>query len=122
MTPWAKIYTTDYKLDLSDHWQCESCGRMDKLANFDLHHIRSRSSMGGQKLANRIENIMCLCRKCHETKGDKKAWKSWLYKVHLKHMEAHSVKFDRLWIENQIEKHTFANRDQSGSNPTTSKL
>ena len=38
--------------------------------------------MGGSKHADRIENLMALCRKHHEMYGDRKQWKEWLQKVH----------------------------------------
>jgi predicted restriction endonuclease len=47
----------------------------------DIHHIEARG-MGGSKHADRIENLMALCRKHHEMYGDRKQWKDWLQKVH----------------------------------------
>jgi len=44
-------------------------------------------------------------RKCHEEKGDKKQWKSWLYKAHRIFMARHGVKFNKEWLESQIAKY-----------------
>lgn len=56
---------------------CEVC----QAAANDIHHIQARG-MGGSKTADRIENLMALCRKHHEMYGDRKQWKDWLQKVH----------------------------------------
>jgi hypothetical protein len=104
MTPWLKIYLKAYRIHKEDDWQCESCGKTDKLQNFDLHHINSRSISGGQKVANRIENLMVLCRPEHIEKGDDPDWRHWLFSTHKLHMEQHGVKFDREWIEEQIRR------------------
>lgn len=104
MTPHLKIYTKAFKLDLCDDWQCEACNKMGLLnKGLELHHIQARG-MGGTKKPDRVENLMSLCVDCHKSKGDLKQWKSWLFKVHLKTMEEHGVKFYREWIEEQIRK------------------
>lgn len=103
--PHVEIYLRHFKLHDSDDWQCEACQKMDKLQNFDIHHIQSRSSMGGVKKANRIENLQCLCRPCHIRMGDYPDWKAWLYKVHIKELQKSSKPFDRDWIEEQITRY-----------------
>lgn len=71
------IYLSYFGYDISSHIMCEVCGAV---AN-DIHHIQARG-MGGSKTADRIENLMALCRKHHEMYGDKKQFKEWLQKVH----------------------------------------
>jgi predicted restriction endonuclease len=73
----VKIYLDYFGYDISDTILCEVCGAKA----VDLHHIERRG-MGGSKSADRIENIMALCRKHHEEFGDKKQWKEWLIKLH----------------------------------------
>ena len=73
----TQIYFDYFGYDESSHIECEICGAKA----VDLHHIERRG-MGGSKSADRIENIMALCRKCHDSKGDRKEWKEWLIKLH----------------------------------------
>lgn len=40
---------------------CEVCGKRA----VDVHHIESRG-MGGSKTKDHIENLIALCRECHE--------------------------------------------------------
>lgn len=61
---------------------CEVCY---KQAN-DIHHIECRG-IGGSKTKDFIENLMALCRSCHEKYGDKKQYMEFLKKIHLKYME-----------------------------------
>ena len=51
----------------------------------DIHHIDARG-MGGDptKSKDKIENLMALCRKDHETYGDIKEYKQLLRLIHLK--------------------------------------
>lgn len=70
-----------FNLTIADYIPCEVCG---KQAN-DLHHI-DRRGMGGSKNADRIENIMALCRKDHELYGDKKQFKEYLKEVHANYL------------------------------------
>jgi 5-methylcytosine-specific restriction endonuclease McrA len=41
-----------------DGWRCQHCGRMSEL---QVHHIRSRSSLGDDNL----DNLITLCCDCH---------------------------------------------------------
>ena len=73
----TKVYLDHFGYDKSDFIPCEVCGAQA----VDIHHIEARG-MGGSKHADRIENLMALCRKHHEMYGDRKQWKDWLQKVH----------------------------------------
>ncbi len=73
----TKIYFDYFGYDKNSFIECEVCGAKA----VDIHHIERRG-MGGSKSADRIENIMALCRKHHEEFGDKKQWKEWLIKLH----------------------------------------
>ena len=73
----TKIYFQHFGYSPGDFIPCEVCGAV---AN-DIHHIQARG-MGGSKNADRIENLMALCRKHHEMYGDRKQWKDWLQKLH----------------------------------------
>lgn len=56
---------------------CEICGS----TAVDIHHIEPRG-MGGSKDKDTIENLMAVCRRCHEDYGDKKQFKQWLKDIH----------------------------------------
>lgn len=77
MKPHTKIYMNHFGYDTSDFIPCEVCGKIAQ----DLHHIKARG-MGGSKLRDNIENIMALCRTCHEFYGDKKQHMDFLIITH----------------------------------------
>ena len=62
---------------LDDFIGCEVCGTRA----VDIHHIQRRG-IGGNPNADRIENLMAVCRKCHIEYGDKKEHIEWLQKIH----------------------------------------
>lgn len=81
MKPHVKIYLAYFPEP-----KCEVCGKYatitsDGIHGLDVHHIERRG-MGGSKIADRIQNLMGLCREHHVLYGDKKEWKEWLQKVH----------------------------------------
>lgn len=77
MKPYQTNYLKHFGYDKSDTIYCEVCGKIA----VDLHHIKARG-MGGSKLRDNIENIMALCRPCHEYYGDKKQHMDFLIITH----------------------------------------
>jgi len=75
----VKIYLDFFGYGVDDFIPCEVC----KNGANDIHHIHARG-MGGSKNKDVIENLMALCRKCHDKYGDKKQWIEFLK---LKHNE-----------------------------------
>ena len=73
----TKLYLSFFNYDESDFIPCEVCG--DQAT--DIHHIECRG-MGGTKQPESIDNLMAVCRKCHEKFGDKKQYKELLKEVH----------------------------------------
>lgn len=63
----TKIYFEYFGYGIDDFIPCEVCGAKA----VDIHHILCRG-MGGSKLKNTIDNLMAVCRKCHNDYGDKK--------------------------------------------------
>ena len=55
-----KVYCTFFSLDISDHILCTNCGQ----GAVDIHHIIPRGMGGSEK--DYIENLVALCRKCHD--------------------------------------------------------
>lgn len=73
----TKVYLQSMGYDTTDWIPCEVCGSKA----VDIHHIEARG-MGGSKNADVIENLMALCRKCHNQYGDIKEHKEWLQNIH----------------------------------------
>jgi 5-methylcytosine-specific restriction endonuclease McrA len=83
--------------------KCEGCGAYaQSMGQFilDVHHIERRGM--GSTSKDFIENLMGLCRKCHEKYGDKKQFKSWLYRVHKQKLEETGKAFDDTLIDELI--------------------
>ena len=75
----TQIYLQGMGYKKTDFIPCEVCGSQA----VDIHHINARG-MGGSKIADVIENLMGLCRKCHIEYGDKKQYKDFLKDIHEK--------------------------------------
>lgn len=73
----TKVYMEYFGYDISDFIPCEICGKQA----VDIHHISARG-MGGSKSKDFIENLMALCRKCHDKYGDKKQYIEFLNGIH----------------------------------------
>jgi 5-methylcytosine-specific restriction endonuclease McrA len=77
----TKVYLKGMGYDTTDWIPCEVC----QAQAVDIHHIEARG-MGGSKEADTIENLMGLCRKCHNAFGDLKQHKDMLKAVHNHHL------------------------------------
>jgi 5-methylcytosine-specific restriction endonuclease McrA len=77
----TKVYLKAMGYDTTDWIPCEVC----QSQAVDIHHIEARG-MGGSKEADTIENLMALCRKCHNAFGDLKQHKDMLKAVHNHHL------------------------------------
>ena len=64
MKPHIKNYLKYFNLGEQDTIRCENCGKEGRIdrGGFDLHHIVYRSHGGSDD----VNNICCLCRKCHD--------------------------------------------------------
>lgn len=60
MVKHKKIYIDFFGYGEQDFIPCENCNRMA----VDVHHLERRG-MGGSKSKDTIENLMGLCRECH---------------------------------------------------------
>jgi 5-methylcytosine-specific restriction endonuclease McrA len=77
----TKVYLKAMGYDTTDWIPCEVC----QAQAVDIHHIEARG-MGGSKDADRIENLMALCRECHMKFGDIKIYKEMLKATHNHHL------------------------------------
>ena len=50
------------ELTIAQTWQCFECNSWE---GTDIHHLSAKQS-GGSKCKDYIENLTCLCRKCHD--------------------------------------------------------
>jgi 5-methylcytosine-specific restriction endonuclease McrA len=55
-----KVYITFFNLDTCDHILCTNCSKVA----VDIHHIIPRGMGGSEK--DYIENLVALCRSCHD--------------------------------------------------------
>jgi 5-methylcytosine-specific restriction endonuclease McrA len=76
-----------FGFDQSDFIPCEVC--RDQAV--DIHHIECRG-MGGTKEPENINNLMAVCRKCHDKYGDKKEFKEFLKDIHLQWLSSEKNK------------------------------
>lgn len=83
----TKIYLDTFKFSTADWIPCEVCGS----TAVDIHHINARG-MGGSKTKDVIENLMALCRKCHDKYGDKQQFKQFLKDIHGKKIQKFTKK------------------------------
>lgn len=65
----------------SDFFPCEVCGNRAT----ETHHIFRRGKYGDS--ANIVENLMMVCRTCHESYGDKTEYMMYLLGVHFSFLD-----------------------------------
>lgn len=84
MQPHTQIYLDYFKLTQGDFIPCEICMAQAT----DIHHIDARG-MGGdpQGKKDTIENLMAVCRTCHNKYGDKKEYKEQLKQLHKTYLQ-----------------------------------
>jgi len=78
----TQIYMKFFGYGIEDFIGCEVCGNKA----VDIHHIDSRG-MGGSQNKDTIQNLMAVCRMCHERYGDKKEYIELLKQTHDRFIE-----------------------------------
>ncbi|MBI9030915.1 DEAD/DEAH box helicase [bacterium] len=48
-----------------DHYACQNCGKLESSVSFDVHHIKPFKSFSNSQEANKMDNLVTLCRQCH---------------------------------------------------------
>lgn len=71
------------------HYPCEVCGKKGS----DIHHIHRRSEFGNKTKEDqdKIENIICLCRPCHDKAHANHITKTELITIHQRYLKLNSV-------------------------------
>lgn len=82
---YKEVYIEYFGYSKEDWIACEVC----ESEAVDIHHIQARG-MGGSKHRDVIENLMALCRDCHEEYGDITDLRAALRKIHSLHMHKKS--------------------------------
>lgn len=72
----VKIYLEANGYTVADFIPCRKCGAPSN----DIHHIQPKG-MGGRKNADVIENLIALCRDCHNKAHDNKISKEELFNI-----------------------------------------
>ncbi len=80
-----KVYTTFFNLDTCDRILCTSCGSVA----VDIHHIAPRGMGGSEK--DYIENLVALCRSCHDKAESSRAFNK---QVRIRHLQKVLYKLD----------------------------
>ena len=73
-----KVYITFFNLDTCDHILCTNCGQVA----VDIHHIYARGMGGSEK--DYIENLVALCRICHNKAESSSSFNECVRVKHLK--------------------------------------
>jgi len=79
MIKYKKVYLDYYNLTVADWIGCEVCDKTSQ----DIHHLKFKSQ-GGKDV---IENLIALCRDCHNKCHDTKEFNEKAKKIHLKNMQ-----------------------------------
>lgn len=77
----CKVYHKHYNIAPGEFINCEACNSMPAV---DLHHIIPRSKFGSKNKheQDKIENIIALCRQCHDLAHAEKISKEYLQQMH----------------------------------------
>ena len=100
MQAYTKVYLEAFGLDESDFCKCELC----PLKATEIHHILSRKKYAIGLL--KIENIMAICRACHQEYGDLIYTMPMLLKIHQRILELKEIPHDPKWFEFYIRHYT----------------
>lgn len=76
MKPYTKVYMDFFGYGIQDYVPCEICQNRC----VDVHHILTRKRR--PDLINDINNLMGLCRECHEKFGDREPFLDYLQRIH----------------------------------------
>lgn len=77
----TRIYFDYFGHGMDDKIPCENCGGMA----VDIHHLERRG-MGGSDTKDKIDNLIALCRTCHERAEGDVEFNKELKEIHLRNI------------------------------------
>ncbi len=77
----TKIYMDHFGYDRTDFIGCELCGTKAT----EIHHLTPKG-MGGSKTKDYIENLIAVCRTCHNHCHDNKEFNNEAKEIHLSNL------------------------------------
>lgn len=87
----TKIYLDTFGYAPGEFISCEFCGK----PAVDIHHINRRGYLGNNKgQADYIENLIAVCRDCHNKCHDNMYTKQEQLDQHAQILEQHGIKID----------------------------
>ena len=99
MKAYTKEYLNKFHYTETDFIPCEICARR----GVDIHHIITRKRRS--YLKDNINNLMSVCRECHQDYGDINEYIPMLFKIHRKIMTINHVSVDEKWFNEIIAKY-----------------
>jgi len=78
MKNYVKTYMKYFGYDISDFIPCEICGKKSS----EIHHLEPRSIAKAKE--NFIDNLMALCRECHDECGKSRSMNDTAKLIHRK--------------------------------------
>jgi predicted HNH restriction endonuclease len=81
MIKYKKVYLDYFGYDKGDYIACEVCGA----PSVDIHHLQPKG-MGGSKTKDYIENLIAVCRDCHNKCHDSKDFNTKAKEIHLSNL------------------------------------
>lgn len=77
----TKIYLKYFGYTIADFIPCEICGAK----SVDIHHLIFKK-MGGSKLLDYIDNLIAVCRNCHDKCHNHPEFNELAKEIHLKNL------------------------------------
>ena len=100
MTSYGKVFLEAFGLDETDFIPCSICQKQ----SVDFHHIISRSRF--REGLNMIENVLPVCRKCHQDFGEVNDYIPMLLKIQKKTLEINKIPFNKRFFNHFINKYS----------------
>lgn len=57
-----------------DNWKCQDCGTDLKEGEAEVHHMRMYKGYSSPEGADRLENLISLCKECHQERGKNRSY------------------------------------------------
>ena len=81
MVKYKQVYIDYFDYCVTDYIGCEICGSR----SVDIHHLTPKG-MGGSKTKDNIENLIAVCRECHNKCHASISFNEYARSIHLKRL------------------------------------